>query len=132
MISEICEREGVLILSDEIWSDWCLFGHRHRPMALEARPGQSVVTFMAPTKTWNLAGLHCAFLVIEDTGLREKYLSSIAYAFLHYGSTFATEAMLAAYSHGRPWLVGVKDFVEAQLLRCEEYLKEHCSPEVLP
>jgi len=132
MVADLCRHGGVFILSDEIWSDWCLFGHRHRPLALEAGSGQPVITFMAPTKTWNLAGLHCSFLVIEDAALRERYLASVAYAFLHYGSTFATEAMLAAYEHGRPWLEGAKRYVEAQLLHCEEFLLARCAPEIRP
>lgn len=132
VVADACRAEGALLLSDEIWADWCLFGHRHRPAALEAAAGQPVVTLMAPTKTWNLAGLHCAFLVIEDASLRQKYLASVAYAFLHYGSTFATEAMLAAYACGKPWLRGAKGYVEAQLLHCEAFLRERCSPEVVP
>mmetsp|Transcript_31733 Transcript_31733/g.80158 ORF Transcript_31733/g.80158 Transcript_31733/m.80158 type:complete len:446 (-) Transcript_31733:35-1372(-) len=130
-VAELCHREGVMIVSDEIWSDWCIFGHRHRPMALEACEGQGVVTLMAPTKTWNLAGLHASYLVIEDQALRDQYLAAVDYAFLHYGGTFASEGMLAAYSLGKPWLQAVKRHIEDQLLHCEAFFRERCSPEVI-
>lgn len=132
-VAELCRREEVLIVSDEIWSDWCLFGSRHRPLALEAvAGGPGVVTLMAPTKTWNLAGLHSSFLVIEDEALRLRYLAAVDYAFLHFGGTFASEGALAAYTLGRPWLAGARRHVEDQLLWCEAFLRERCSPEVVP
>mmetsp|Transcript_150205 Transcript_150205/g.482709 ORF Transcript_150205/g.482709 Transcript_150205/m.482709 type:complete len:369 (+) Transcript_150205:249-1355(+) len=132
MVAELCKQESVLIVSDEIWSDWHLFGNRHLPIARHASEGQHIVTLMAPTKTWNLAGLHMSYLIIEDAAMRARYLSAIDYAFLHYGGTFASEGMLAAYSLGRPWLHGAKRYVEDQLSHCVAVLREHCSPEVVP
>lgn len=139
-VLEACNQEGVFIITDEIWADWCLFGKRYRPLALEARvrtvttsaEACGIITLMAPTKTWNLAGLHCSYLIIEDTALRERYLTTVAYAFLHYGNTFGTEAMLAAYSSGGPWLRRAKQHVESQLRRSEAFLQEYCAPEVVP
>mmetsp|Transcript_108930 Transcript_108930/g.204341 ORF Transcript_108930/g.204341 Transcript_108930/m.204341 type:complete len:331 (+) Transcript_108930:2-994(+) len=132
MVAKLCRLESVLLVSDEIWADWCLFGHKHRPLALEAADGQPVITLMSPTKTWNLAGLHCSYLVIRDQALRERYLQTVDYAFLHFGGTFATTAMLAAYNNGWSWLQGVRRYVEANLRRCKTFLEERSISEVLP
>eukprot|EP00747_Dinoflagellata_sp_TGD_P104115 gnl/TRDRNA2_/TRDRNA2_169168_c1_seq1.p1 gnl/TRDRNA2_/TRDRNA2_169168_c1~~gnl/TRDRNA2_/TRDRNA2_169168_c1_seq1.p1 ORF type:complete len:133 (-),score=22.67 gnl/TRDRNA2_/TRDRNA2_169168_c1_seq1:39-437(-) len=51
---------------------------------------------------------------------------------MHFGGTFATEGMLAAYSMGRPWLRGAKSYIEEQILRCEKFLQTRCAPEVVP
>jgi cystathionine beta-lyase len=98
----------VLIVSDEIWSDWVLpwSAHPHVPIAsLQVRSDQKLVcagahciTLMAPTKTWNLAGLHCSYVIIQDKALRERYLGAVSHAVLHFGSAFATEALLATYA----------------------------------
>lgn len=104
-IAGVCFAVGVKVISDEIWADWCLFGNVHRPFALEAPEGLEVVTLMAPSKTWNLAGVQSAFLVIMDAAVREKYLNQAAYAFLHYGSVFATEATIPAYRQARAHLL---------------------------
>jgi cystathionine beta-lyase len=112
-LAAACARHGVLVASDEIWSDWALWrggggggaetgaAHSSRqyvPFAEAARAaGCAHVTMGAPTKTFNLAGLHCSYVVLEDEGLRERYMRRITPAVLHYGSTFATTAMLAAY-----------------------------------
>jgi len=132
IVANLCHQENVLVISDEIWADWCLFGHRHTPLATVATTGQEVVTLMAPTKTWNIAGMQASYLVIEDAKLRERYLDQVSYSFLHFGSTFATEATLAAYQKGRPWLQGARQHVESQLLHCKSFLQSRCSPEVKP
>lgn len=132
-VAQICHKLGVIVVSDEIWADWALFGKRYRPFAMEAQAeGCDVITLSAPTKTWSIAGLHSSFLVITNEALRKRYLSAVEHAFLHYGSTFATEATIAAYRDGGAWLRGVKDYIEAQLELCEKVLSARCAPEVVP
>jgi len=58
----------------------------------------------APTKTWNLAGLHTSWVHFSDVQLQRAYLDEAEPAALTFGSVFATEAMAAAYTHGGPWL----------------------------
>jgi len=128
-LAAICQAQGALVVSDEIHADWCLWGNGFVPFAAVA--GSSCVTLGAPTKTWGLAGLHCSFLVIEDVALRKKYMGVVEHAFLHYGGVFASEAMLAAYVHGGPWLQAAKEYVQGSILEVEAYLATHV-PEIRP
>mmetsp|Transcript_43425 Transcript_43425/g.114447 ORF Transcript_43425/g.114447 Transcript_43425/m.114447 type:complete len:413 (-) Transcript_43425:220-1458(-) len=132
MVAELCKEHGVLVISDDVWCDWVLGGARYTPFALVARDsGPQTVTLMGPSKTWSLAGLHSSFVVIEDEVLRQKYVDLAAPAFLSHGTVFATEATIAAYTYGRPWLDGVRVHVESNLVLCREVLAP-CAPEVVP
>ena len=100
-----CARRSIPIVSDEIWMDWTLFGARHTPLApVGARCGCEVVTLGAPTKTWALAGLHSSWLAFGDAAMKARYVARYESTSQLYGSTFATEATLAAYTQGGPWL----------------------------
>jgi cystathionine beta-lyase len=75
----ICVAHHVLIASDEIWSDWVLQSspHPHIPIASLTTDGgvsgrAHCITMMAPTKTWNLAGLHCSYVIIQEEELRKR------------------------------------------------------------
>ncbi|CAE8636061.1 unnamed protein product [Polarella glacialis] len=124
-LAALCRENGVLILSDEIHADWCLWGNEFVPMAAVVSDPAAVVTFGAPTKTWNLAGLMCSFLIIEDEAMRRKYASIVDHAFLQYGGTFATTAMLAAYQRGEPWLRKAKAYVEGNISEVQAYFDAH-------
>ena len=124
-VAAACARQGVLLVADEIWADWVLpvvapaegrhgvgpergeRGERFVPCsAVAPAEGCALITMGAPTKTWSLAGLHASYLIIPDEALRRRYLQRAEPAFLAYGSAFATTALLAAYTHGGPWLEG--------------------------
>ena len=90
-----------------------------------------VLVASSPGKTWNLAGLHCGFVVVQDAALRAKYRAVVEHAYLHYGSAFATTAMLAAYVHGGAWRTRVCRYIESQVLFLERFLDEH-TPELVP
>jgi len=103
-IAEICLRKNVLICSDEIHCD-ILFGEsRHIPVAsLGPEIGKRTVTLMAPSKTFNVPGLHCSFAVVPDPDLRRKIKSGKPPHF-PYVNVLGFVAALAAYSEGQEWL----------------------------
>ncbi len=73
-MADLCLRHEAIICSDEIHADIIFNGHRHIPIAslspeIEAR----TITLMAPSKTFNVAGLHCGFAVIPNPDLRRQY-----------------------------------------------------------
>ena len=80
------------------------------------------MTASSPGKTWNLAGLHCGFVVLQSPLHREKYLAVVEPANLHFGSAFATAGMLAAYTHGGEWCVRVRRYIESQVKCLEAFL----------
>jgi len=109
----ICLDRGLLICADEIHCDLLYSGQQHVPIAslgpeIEAR----TVTLMAPSKTFNLAGLKCALAVIPNAQLREQFVAArvdLVQAVNILGYT----AALAAYRDGQPWLDALLRYLEA-------------------
>ena len=132
-VATMCKELDVFIISDEIHCDLVLWGLVHTPMALAcADVGHTrVLVASSPGKTWNLAGLHCGFVVVQDAVLRAKYRAVVEHAYLHYGSAFATTGMLAAYVHGGPWRTRVCRYIESQVHFVERFLAAH-APELVP
>lgn len=104
-IAQICLRNNVFIISDEIHSDFVFQGHRHIPMAaLSPAVAERTITCLSPTKTFNLAGLQAANLVVFDRQLRKKIhvqCLSTGYSNLNLMAIAATKA---AYRDGAEWL----------------------------
>ena len=123
-VAALCKELDVIILSDEIHCDLTLWGLQHVPMALACKQVgyDGVITTCSPGKTWNLAGLQCGFVVLEHDDMRRKYLSIVEHQFLHFGSVFATVAMMAAYSKGGPWCERLCRYIESQILWLELFM----------
>jgi cystathionine beta-lyase len=103
-MAEICLRRGVLICSDEIHCDLVYPGYAHTPIAaLEAEAARHTITLMAPSKTFNIAGLDCAFAVIQDAELRRRYLHA-QQGLVGSINLMGWVAALAAYRDGEDWL----------------------------
>ncbi|MFJ7731765.1 MalY/PatB family protein [Lysinibacillus sp. NPDC097231] len=104
-IVRICAKYDVLIISDEIHSDLMLDGAKHTPLAKIAGDEiDRIITCMAPTKTFNLAGIQAAYMIVTDKKKRLQ-LEAINMA-SGQGSlnTFASVALQAAYTECTPWL----------------------------
>lgn len=115
-LAEICSEKGIVILSDEIHSDLLLPGAKHVPLASVSEKAAAVtVTCMAPSKTFNLAGLSTSSMIISDPGLMEKYRKTLIGLHMHLGNIFGNVASEAAYTHGREWLAQLMDYVEGNV-----------------
>ena len=123
-MAEICLRHDVVICSDEIHCDLLFSGHEHIPIAsLAPEVAQKTITLMAPSKTFNIAGLKCSFAVIQDEALRERYRT--AHAGLVSGvNLFGYPAALAAYSEGQEWLLQVLAYLEGSRDLLRDYVTE--------
>ncbi|MFZ6029940.1 MAG: MalY/PatB family protein [Chloroflexota bacterium] len=112
-MAEICLRHDVLICSDEIHCDLLFPGHNHTPIAsLDAEVAARTITLMAPSKTFNIAGLDCAFAVVQNASLRRRYLH--AHRGLISGvNVLGWTAALAAYRDGQEWLAQVLAYLQA-------------------
>ncbi len=112
-MAEACLSKGVLICSDEIHCDFIYSGHKHIPIAsLAPEIAQNTITLMAPSKTYNIAGLDFAFAIIQNPELRTRYRNSCR------GVTGGTNmlgqvAALAAFQHGGEWLKECLAYLEA-------------------
>jgi cystathionine beta-lyase len=103
-MAEICLRRNVLICSDEIHADLVYPGHAHIPLAsLDPQIAHHTITLLAPSKTFNLAGMQCSFAVISNPSLRRRYIAS-AKGLVPWVNLLGRTAALAAYRHGGGWL----------------------------
>jgi cystathionine beta-lyase len=108
---EVCERHDLIICSDEIHNELILDPVPHRPTALVAPEAAArTVTLMAPSKTYNIAGLACSYAIIPDDGLRRRFQRAMAMIVPHVNLLGYTAA-LAAYRHGGPWLAAQLDYL---------------------
>jgi len=125
-VAEICHREGVLIFSDEIHADLTLPPLKHRPFATiseEAR--MNSVTFMSPSKAFNMPGLTASHALIFNAKLRSKFRKYIDACELDLGYVFAFLAVEAAYSHGTEWLEQCLAYVQGNIDYVDDFLKTH-------
>lgn len=103
-MAEICLRNNVLICSDEIHGDLIFQGNRHIPLgSLNPEIADRTITLMAPSKTFNIAGLDCSFAVIPNKEIRENYISAMK-GITGNTNMLGISAALAAYQNGTPWL----------------------------
>jgi cystathionine beta-lyase len=113
-MAESCLRHDVLICSDEIHCDLIFKGHQHLPIAsLAPEIAQRSVTFMAPSKTFNLAGLKCSFAILPDPALRERFKDARLDLVQRMVNIMGYSAALSAYRDGQPWLDDVLHYLEA-------------------
>jgi len=124
-MAEICLRRGLIICSDEIHADFIYNDHRHIPIAsLSPEIASRTVTLMAPSKTFNIAGLDCWFAVIPDPALRRAYnlgRGGLAGA----PNLLGYVAAQAAYAHGQPWLDALLRYLEGNRDLVVDYVSTH-------
>lgn len=111
-IAEICLAQHVIICSDEIHSDLVYSGHQHIPIAsLDKEIGKHAVTLIAPSKTFNIAGLDCSILICENKELMER-IKAAKHGILGGVNVLGVTAAVAAYRHGQPWLDAILKTLE--------------------
>jgi cystathionine beta-lyase len=122
---EMCIKHNVLLLSDEIHADLVFNKHKHIPAALTAEHAKdSIITFMAPSKTFNLAGLSTSFLIIQNEYLKEKYESVLNTYHLRQGNIFGNEALEAAYNYGSDWLDQLIVYLQSNINFVSDFLEK--------
>ena len=124
-LAEICLRHDLVICSDEIHCDLVFRGHPHTPIAaLSPEVARRTITLMAPSKTYNIAGLKCAFAVIQDATLREQFRGAMQ-GLVSGINALGYAAALAAYTEGQEWLDQVLVYLEANRDHLARYVAEH-------
>jgi cysteine-S-conjugate beta-lyase len=112
-IAEICLSRHITICSDEIHSDLLYSGHEHIPIAsLAPEIAQHTITLVAPSKTFNLAGLQCGFAIIPDAGLRERFRKARE-GLVPWVNVMGLIGARTAYQEGQPWLDRLLPYLEA-------------------
>ena len=123
---EICLKNDVLVVSDEIHGDLILKGNTFTPFAkISPDFAEHSITCTAPSKTFNLAGLKTSAIIIPDASRRAAFRQALRSSGLSLaGSTFGVVAFKAAYEHGERWLERVLEYLQGNLEYLEAYVKE--------
>ncbi|MCJ7641502.1 MAG: PatB family C-S lyase [Desulfobacterales bacterium] len=123
-IADLCLRHHVTLCSDEIHCDLLYPGYRHIPMAtLTPEVARQTVTLMAPSKTFNLAGLHCGFAIIQNPELRRRW-ESVSLGLIPSVNIMGHVAALAAFQYGQEWLDQVLIYLEKNRDFLAQYVKQ--------
>lgn len=124
-MAESCLKHNVVICSDEIHCELMLNGRIHTPIAaLSPEIAQNTITLMAPSKTFNVAGLCCGYAIIQNEILRNK-VKSASEGIIPLINTFGLTATMAAYQHGAEWLSQLLPYLAANRDYLVDYVKEH-------
>jgi len=118
---EICKKYDKWIICDEIHCDLLRLDQKHIPLGKVMPDYKKLVTCMAPSKTFNLAGLMISNVMIRDEGLKNIWLSK------HYNfdNPLSIAAAQAAYEGGDAWLQELRAYLDGNFEFTQEYLKEH-------
>lgn len=116
-LAEICCRRGVIVVSDEIHAEMVLGGKRHIPFASVSEDAALCsISFMAPSKTFNIAGIVSSYCIIKNAELRDKFFNYLGACELEDPTIFALEATRAAYSEqGLAWRNEMLTYVEGNI-----------------
>lgn len=123
-LGEISLEKDLLIISDEIHSDIIFKGYKHTPIAsLSKELENNTITLMAPSKTFNIAGLSTSVAIIPNNNLRKKFKSTIELLGVGGVNLFGVIAFEAAYNYGEEWLEQLLVYLEENLNYIDDYLK---------
>jgi len=123
-LAELCARRNLIVVSDEIHADIVMPGHRHTCLASISEDAASrTLTCLAVSKTFNLAGLCTANVVIPDSRLREGFAAMAGNLGLGSSNVFGVVAQEAAYSHGEPWLEELIRYIQGNHRRLKTALE---------
>ncbi|MFY9153408.1 MAG: PatB family C-S lyase [Prolixibacteraceae bacterium] len=129
-LAQICLDHKIMIISDEIHSDLIFNGYYHTPLAgISEEIAQNTIVCMAPSKTFNTAGLTTSFLVIPNKRHLVAYERVMRLPHLHMGNIFGTAALEAAYTYGDEWLGQLMNYLQENYQMLENFFQENL-PEV--
>lgn len=124
-IAEICQENRVLVISDEIHADLTLPPYKHHPFATVSEAAAQVsLTFMAPSKAFNMPGLGSSYAVIVNEGIRSRFRKFMESGDFCEGHLLAYIGVVAAYTQGEEWLEQVLAYIKGNIDFTENYLKE--------
>ncbi len=125
-MAELCIKNNVLIVSDEIHSELLLDNNKFTPMAkLSAEIAKHTITLIAPSKTFNVAGLFCGFAIIPDKELRERYEKEVNHLRLHVGSMGLIAAQAAFSGKCDGWLKELNRYLTGNRDFLVDYVTEY-------
>lgn len=120
-MAEICRKNNVILVSDEIHSDIIRKEEKHTPIIAAVEDLSNIVMVSGLNKTFNVMGLQCAYSIVPDDKLREKFLTGYEGG---YTTPFTVAAVIAAYNESEDWVDELNAYLDEALKFTVEYMKE--------
>jgi cystathionine beta-lyase len=131
-LAVICSKHNIIVVSDEIHADMVLKGHKHIPFATVSEDAaQLSLTFMAPSKTFNMPGLISSSYIIPNAELHKIFVEFMEASELTGGNIFAYAATVAAYEKGEEWRKQMLTYVQGNIDFIVDFLKTNI-PQIKP
>lgn len=131
-LAHFCYEHDIIVVSDEIHSDMALCGHQHVPFAtVSEEAAQISITFGAPSKTFNIAGIVSSYAIVPNPTLRRRFYTWLEANELNEPTLFAPIATIAAYSQGEEWRRQMLRYVEENIRFVEDFFHAQM-PQIKP
>lgn len=122
-IGDLCEKYHVIVISDEIHCDLLAPGLEYIPFAsVSENCSKNSISLIAPTKTFNLAGLQTAAAVVPNENLRHRLWRAVNTDEVGEPNAFAIQATIAAFREGRAWLEALREYIQENKNFVQNYL----------
>ncbi|MDR1813232.1 MAG: PatB family C-S lyase [Tannerella sp.] len=122
-LAAICFKHNIIVVSDEIHAEMAYPGFTHHPFpTVSDEAAACSITFMAPSKTFNIAGLIASYAIVPDKSLRDKFYGFLRAGEFNEGSLFSYAATVAAYTQGFEWRLQMLDYVIRNVYFVDEFL----------
>lgn len=131
-LADFCHEHGIIVISDEIHCDMALWGKQHTPFASVSREAADCsITFGAPSKTFNIAGIVTSYAIVPNESLRDRFFGWMGGNELNQPDIFAPIATIAAFESGELWRREMISYVEENIDFVIEFCREHI-PQITP
>lgn len=125
-LAVFAKQHKVIVISDEIHCDLALYGNKHIPFATVCPEAAEVsITFSAPTKTFNMAGIVSSWCIIPNDTLRSRFFPWLEASELSEANMFAPIATLAAFKYGEPWRQELLAYLQGNIDYVIDFCKQH-------
>lgn len=122
-LAHFAKEHHLIVISDEIHSDMALYGNKHIPFATVSDEAAEVsITFSAPSKTFNIAGIVSSWSIVPNAELREPFYRWLTANELNDAPLFSPIATIAAFKHGEEWRQQMLRYVEGNI----DFLIDYC------
>lgn len=131
-LASFCHSKGIIVISDEIHCDMALYGNRHIPFASVSEEAAACsITFGAPSKTFNIAGIVASYAIVPNDELRERFYGWLEASEFAAPSIFSPIATIAAFREGEEWRKQMVRYIESNTDYVIEFCKERI-PQIKP
>lgn len=125
-LADLCLKNNVFVISDEIHCDLIFKGYKHINIASLSKDMEAnTITLIAPSKTFNLAGLFTSVVIIPNEEIRKKYENEILNLEIGHVSVFGAVGLEAAYTHGEEWLEEALVYIEGNVDYTLDYIEKN-------